>query len=272
MNQKFSKSIQNGLEKAYSSQLHLEHRPNGFFVIKKINVRERKNEIFFHEQMQRAGLPVMVVQEEGENLVLDYIKNAKTLGDQETEKNYYKFGQAVKNMHQITFDSSMYIDKSGHQVSISWKDFIQNILGQKRKQSSFDKQTILRSVKIINDSKIENSNTASLLHGDLHANNVLLKNGKIIIFDKGDQIVAGDPMYDLALIIINLPGAIFDLGKEINHDKILLKAFIKGYEIDFTKDKKKLDAYILLRSIERWPNPFEKEIPDIVTNILSNNS
>lgn len=271
MNQKFSKSIQDCLEKAYSSQMHLERRSNAYVVIKKVSTRERKNEIFFHEQMCRAGLPSMIVHEEGENLVLDYIKNAKTLGDQETEKNYYKFGQAVKSMHQITFNSPMRIDESAHQVSISWKDFIQNILGQKHNQSGFDKQIIFQSVKLIKDSKIENSNFASLLHGDLHANNILLKNGKIIIFDKGDQIAAGDPLYDLALITINLPGAVFNLGKEIDHDKLLLKAFIKGYEIDFTKDKKKLDAYTLLRSIERWPNPFEKEIPDIVTNILNSN-
>lgn len=138
------------------------------------------------------------------------------------------------------------------------------------RDDGLDKNIVDRINIFIKASNIRETDESVLIHGDLHANNALIKDQNIILFDKGDQIVAGDPMYDLALVAINLPGAIYKLGTQIEKDIKLLEAFIEGYGIDFTSDTQKLETYILLRALERWPNPFENELPDIINTILSN--
>ncbi len=105
------------------------------------------------------------------------------------------------------------------------------------------------------------------IHGDMHANNALSKDGELFLFDKADNIFAGDPLYDLALFGITLPG-IYEVGSEVARDKDLMKALITGYGSDFLSDRDVFDRYVLLRAIERWPNPFEEEIPDLVQVIL----
>jgi fructosamine-3-kinase len=273
MDQKFSNPKQDGLEKAYSSTLRMETRSHGRVVVKAVDARERKNEIYFHECMREAGLPSMKIKEEGEASVIDFVENAITLGDNETMDNYLALGNTVKIMHATTYDCPFYIDEKGQRVNMDWQDFIVERIScgrgrQRGDGSGFNPETITKIIEFIENAGIKSVKSSVLLHGDLHANNVLLKKTKVFLFDKADQIVAGDPLYDLSLISINLPGAIFGLGENTDQDTQLLEAFIKGYGTDFTVDETKLQAYVLLRSLERWPNPFEKEIPDIVKKIL----
>jgi len=267
--------MKNGLEKAYSSSLKMDQRDHGRVVVKTVDAKERKNETFFHKKMSEMGLPSMSIHEEGEAIVLDFIENAETLGDNETADNYRLFGEAVRKMHAVKFNHPFYIDQEGKHNEIFWGTFIEHCLiegsdRQNKNSNGLEKNIVDRITAAINPSGIGDTDRSVLIHGDLHANNALIKDQNIILFDKGDQIVAGDPMYDLALIVIDLPGAIYKLGEKIEEDANLLEAFIEGYGTDFTADRQKLQAYILLRALERWPNPFEKEIPDIINTILSN--
>ena len=267
--------MKNGLEKAYSSSLKMDQRDHGRVVVKTVDAKERKNETFFHKKMSEMGLPSMSIHEEGDAIVLDFIENAETLGDNETADNYRLFGEAVRKMHAVKFNHPFYIDQEGKHNEIFWGTFIEHCLiegsdRQNKNSNGLEKNIVDRITAAINPSGIGDTDRSVLIHGDLHANNALIKDQNIILFDKGDQIVAGDPMYDLALVAINLPGAIYKLGTQIEKDIKLLKAFIEGYGIDFTPDTQKLEAYILLRALERWPNPFEKEIPDIINAILGN--
>lgn len=101
----------------------------------------------------------------------------------------------------------------------------------------------------------------------MHQNNVLLpiQGTDVYLIDKGSAIIAGDPLYNLALVAMNLPG-FFVCGDR--GDEAFFQAFIEGYGVNFTSDRRRFDGYVLLRSLERWPNKHELEIPAIVEVIL----
>lgn len=261
------------LDRAYSSQLHIEHRQSGDVVIKIAPERERKNEIFFHEEMKKHHFDYFEMTEEDNHLVIEYIDDAETLQDIKSKENYRRFGEAVKNIHSIKAEHPSYMDQSGDEIGIDWTDFVLSRLNlAKSKQQlpgGFDQKTVDEITASISKSELLSPDSIVLLHGDLHVNNVIFKNDRVVVFDKADQILFGEPMYDLALIVINLSGAVYGTGQKIESDKQFLRAFIEGYGTDFTTDMRKLDVYVLLRALERWPNPFEKNIPAIVAAILN---
>ena len=122
--------MKNGLEKAYSSTLKIEQRDHGRVVVKTVDAKERQNEIFFHEKMRDVGLPNMSLHEEGDAIVLDFIENAETLGDNETADNYRLFGEVVRKMHAVKFNHPFYIDQEGKQNEISWGTFIEHCISE----------------------------------------------------------------------------------------------------------------------------------------------
>ena len=111
----------------------------------------------------------------------------------------------------------------------------------------------------------------SLLHGDLHANNAFITHKEVILFDKEPTIAAGDPLYDLALLGIDFPNGLFvsTHNPQRQKDTRLWSAFIEGYGENFIEKNTKLYAgYVLLRCLERYPNPFETYSKDVIDAIL----
>ena len=141
-------------------------------------------------------------------------------------------------------------------------------MARQKERDGFSQDVVSEMKEIVSARAVGYSGEPSLIHGDLHANNVLIKGVDLYVFDNADQIMAGDPMYDLSILAITLPGALYGVGDDVDRDKPLMAAFIEGYGSDFTQDKDLLDAYVLLRCLERWPNPFEQEIPQIADGIL----
>ncbi|MBU1126243.1 MAG: aminoglycoside phosphotransferase family protein [Patescibacteria group bacterium] len=267
-----------GLEKAYSSQIHLETRDGERFVVKNIPMEQVMNEVFFYQQLHEHHIPTLQAAEEEGKLVLKYVEKSKTLSDEETPENFFILGQTLSSIHDIHFDSSFIIDERGHRQNIDWNDFIKSQIeadeqAQKEKHG-FTPEIIARMTEIIKRDCPEVLKETCLVHGDLHSNNVLLDEGQLFIFDKDSIVAAGDPMIDFALLAINYPGDIYDVGteEEKRKDRELMKNFLSGYGKDIFEDRETLDAYVLLRSLERWPNPFERKIPEIVDKILAANT
>ncbi len=251
--------IKTGLEKAYSSHVRFERREGGDVVIKSVGLRARFGELNFHRTMKAHGLPAMNAVIDGDELVLDFIPNAQTLGDCETPENFEKFGQAVRAMHKISFSAPSYFSEDGARADIRWNEFIEKTIEfgwqRQRDRSGFLEAESTRIVNAIKSHAFVEPKVVSLLHGDLHPNNVLFADNQTILFDTADWIASGDKLYDLALIAL-------DASNEN------LQAFMKGYGEDFTKNIDELNVYILLRALERHPNKFETKIPQIVEKLL----
>lgn len=260
------------LEKAHSSQVRIEKRDDRDVLIKSVDARERKNEIAFHALLHELGLPSMNLREVNEELVIDFIEGAKTLGDVETVENYQRLGEMLRALHSKTYLEPFLLDDNGNKQPLDWQTFLSRCIstGKKRQEErgGFSESIIDRMREVIQN--IPEPKKITPIHGDLHGNNVLLKNDQLYLFDKADQVFAGDPLYDLSLFGITLPG-IYGIGSHGERDIEMMKAFVEGYGEDFMKDRMTFDRYVLLRSFERWPNPFETEIPMIVERILKNN-
>ena len=261
--------FERAIERAYASKLRIEHRGDKAVILKSVDAQERKNELTFHALLAELGMPNMHVVEEGEDLVIDFIAGAETLGDAETPEQYERLGKALRTLHSREYPSAFLIDADGIQREIDWNDFLKrqteySAARQKEKQGLND-EVVNRIVTAISTDAHPDKFTP--IHGDMHANNALSKDDDLFLFDKVDNIFAGDPLYDLALFGITLPG-IYDVGTAVERDQELMQALIDGYGSDFLSDRDKFDRYVLLRAIERWPNPFEEEIPELVQSIL----
>lgn len=262
----FSKAI----AKAYASKLRIEQRDGKTVIIKSVDAQERKNEIAFHELLRQLEMPFMEIHEEQTDIVITFLKNSETLGDSETPERYIQLGRVLRKLHSQEYQAPFWIDVQGGKQNIEWTDFLKNQIeyGRVRQQErqSISEDVVERITKVI--AHIDQPKKVVPIHGDLHANNVLIQRDRMFLFDKADQIFAGDPMYDLSLFGITLPG-IFGVGVEVEKDIKLMNALIEGYGENFLNERDTFDRYVLLRALERCPNPFEQEIPELVNKILA---
>ena len=250
----------------HSSTARLEKRGKKTFVVKTLTPTELHNELFFYFELKRAKLSKLETFAENGELFVEYKDKAKTLSEKASPKAYEAFGAFMRQVHSINFLTPLIIDQRGKEKATTWSKVIDRCLEEGEKGKGFSASTIKKAKDVILKSGVKIYNhPAALLHCDIHQNNVLLDKGLTLI-DAGSAVAAGDPLYDLALLTIVLPGSVYLKKKK---DQQYLAAFIKGYGMDFTKDRQRFDAYVLLRCLERWPNAFEKEIPKIVEVILS---
>lgn len=257
------------IAKAYSSKLRIEQRDGKTVIIKSVDAQERKNEIAFHELSRKLGMPFMEIHEERTDLVITFLEHSETLGDSETLERYLQLGRALKTLHAQEYPAPFWIDAQGEKHAIEWTDFIKKQIeyGRARQQErqGISTNTVQRVIEII--AQIPRPRRVVPIHGDLHANNVLIQGDHMYLFDKADHIFAGDPMYDLSLFGITLPG-IYGIGTQTKKDTELMNALMESYGENILNDRDTFDRYVLLRALERWPNPFEQEIPELVKTIL----
>jgi Ser/Thr protein kinase RdoA (MazF antagonist) len=107
-----------------------------------------------------------------------------------------------------------------------------------------------------------------LTHGDLHANNALVRADRIVLFDKPADVWSAPAMFDLCLILSEaFPGARY--GADRPGDPERLAAFLDGYGRLPADEAQWLDHFVLLRSLRRYPSPFVPEMRSIIELALS---
>ena len=106
----------------------------------------------------------------------------------------------------------------------------------------------------------------SLSHGDLHANNVLLRGREAVLFDKAAQIWACPPVFDLALIYSVFRASRYGVSQPEGESR--LKAFLAAYG-DNIQDADWLDHFALANGMIRYPNPFVPEQRQIIEGALA---
>lgn len=261
--------FERAIAKAYSSKLRIERHDGRDVIVKYVDARERKNELAFHGLLRELGLPAMKIKEEGEDLVIDFISGSETLEDDETVERYKALGKALRILHGREYKHAFSLNQDAQEEVIDWRVFIERQMktGMQRQvdRNGFDQEQVEAMTVMMNDGF--EADRFVPLHGDLHGNNILFSEQNVYLFDKADHIFAGDSLYDLALLGIELPG-IYGVGtkKEQQEHAAFFDAFIDGYGEHI--DRTQFDRYVLLRALERWPNKFESDIPQIVEVIL----
>ncbi len=263
---------------AYSSKVELVEIEEEYYVLKTATPEEITNEMFFNKTLKNNGLPVLKIIDNVElannQLLMEYIPGSPELENFPTPENYIRWGEVAKKLHSITSPKPYKVDEEGRQIKLNWSDFIEEeikaaLLRQKERNTNLDDQFIKDVVQFVRPLADVKNDNFSLVHGDLHSNNILITTRGAILFDKGSDIMYGDPLYDLAQV-----GISFQIGLHLEHEKRykpeLLAAFIKGYGGDFTQPDEKLFArYITLRALRNHPNIFEPFLVELMrANLL----
>ncbi len=116
--------FERAIGRAYSSKLRIEYRGDKAVILKTVDAQERKNELAFHALLIELDMPNMHIIEEGEDLLIDFIAGAETLGDTETPEQYEKFGQSLRTLHSREYPSAFVIESTGAQREIDWSEFL----------------------------------------------------------------------------------------------------------------------------------------------------
>ena len=264
----------------HSSMVELIEVDGKGYILKTADKEDVFNERMFYEVLEQNNLPSLIEfhsKDLSDNqLLLEYIPESKGI-DWRNPIDVEKWGSAVRQMHGIKFDAPFKISENNEKIVLDWKQHLKNTL-ETAIQRQLDEQTdipkdFLEKIRHYALSKIDDIplSQVTLLHGDLHDGNTLIKDDKVVLYDKSSELFAGDPLYDLTIIMTHLPnGAYVRTDNPDNaNDSKLLEAFIKGYGENFLEESKDLlDLYLVIRALDRYPNPFETFNKQIIENIV----
>jgi len=285
-NENLELTFVSGLKGSYSSKVELFKDQNDRqWVLKTVpeeEVGEIINEKYFLDLLRSHGLNAIDYRsfpdQKPNQILLEFLVNSITISDGGTRKVYELFGQQVAKLHSISFNQCLKLDSGSRTSVVGWQDFVLENLNYgleriKTREINFSTKElglIIERIKELQERQL-NENMISLLHCDLHTNNALYVQDpteKIYLFDKGSDILSGDPYYDLALVLIEFP-SLFGLKPILETDESLFQSFIQGYKFDFWESNKRLcQNYALLRAIKRIGSPFTPYLDDLIKSII----
>lgn len=208
-------------------------------------------------------------------ILLEYVENSTILGDRFTKENCKTWGKLTKRMHDIKFDHCFKFNKAGKRKEITWSSYIEKKIKKTKKKAkennfyNFNDKELKKINEYIFPLQNIKLNNFSLIHGDLHTSNVLIKNNELLLFDKNPEAFSGDPLIDLAIAFIDMPNGtlIKTSDPENKNDKSCLNYFIKGYGKNFLNSEI-LNKYIVLIAFGRLYTPYSKFYKAIILNII----
>lgn len=232
-------------------------------ILKTCDVYEVKIETAFIKLLKEHGIPCVEVFQNGNlqdnQLLLEYVEGSPTLGKQEVPELFRKWGAVTRKMHDTTSQKAMKLLETGQMEEINWADFLKGRY-MNADTKGLDQERVQKIVKALDKLFATEISEFSLIHGDLHSNNVFVRDGEILLFDKGHYVFYGDKYYDLAIFMINFG---FDEA-----DKEIRDAFIEGYGYNFIEqEKERVELNTLLRAFERHGNRFEPQTGEIIEKL-----
>lgn len=270
------------LSGSYSSEVFLVELNKKRYVFKRVNdISEvlsekkfnkvlKKNNISFLKNYKYTGL-------KPNEILLEYIDNSKILGNEFNKKNCKAWGEITKKVHSIKYKECFKYDDTNKKIILKWPNYIKNQIKEafvKAKENGnygFNGEQLREIEKYLLPLKRIELNQYSLIHGDLHTSNILIKGNELILFDKNADIFTGDPLRDLAIALLEMPNETLVKTKnpEFKNDKECLEAFIKGYGVNFLENKN-LKRYVMLIAFGRLYTPFSINYKEIILNLLKN--
>lgn len=265
---------------SYSSEVCLVEIEWKNRVYKKTDASEVFAERHFHTTLKKQKVSSLVINEDVQikdnEIILQYIEWSKVL-EWVTDKRYYnKVWALLKEVHWISRDQTA-IYSSWRLKNISHADFIRNTLEywkQRGIKKDFDltPQQINIIERICWRLSMHDIWKASLIHWDLHHNNILIQWDEVYFFDSTSFLMYWTPYWDLSLIAMSYPNTIYtDLkDEEFKNDSTQLSWIIDSYWYDFMNTNRELlDRYVLLRCFTRYPNHFEPHLKQIIKLLIN---
>lgn len=265
------------LQGSTSSEVYLVDINKEKFVLKRCEesdeiVSEKK----FIQILSENSIPALNYFDspdlEPSEILLEYIENSTTLWDNLTEENCKICWETVKKIHSITYQ----VNENNLEERLNWSLYLRKKIDKaftKAKENNnygFKKEQLEQITKYLSALLDVELKDLSLIHGDFHVNNVFVKNGNIILFDKNPEIFYGDPLLDLSIFILNMPNNTLLITEDPVHinDKKYLNSFISGYGTNFL-DNPTLDMYIMLIAFGRLYTPYSNNYKQIIINLLN---
>ncbi|MDF2379544.1 MAG: aminoglycoside phosphotransferase family protein [Candidatus Gracilibacteria bacterium] len=261
---------------SFSSEVFLVERGSEQFVLKRGDIAEVISEKKFSDVLADHGIPSLKYFEDTDvkenELVLEYIPGSPVLGEMCNEMYSKRWGEVTRKMHQISYPTCFRYNEKGEQSELKWADYMEQKLEKAFRKAEendyygFDEKSvgnIREYLALLQDYEPEQY---SLVHADLHSNNVLIRDGELVLFDKNPDVFSGDPLLDLAIIMMDMPhGTLIDEGN--SEDEKCLEAFIDGYGEDFLQNEM-LNVYVLLIAFGRMYTPYADGYAEIVKKSL----
>jgi hypothetical protein len=255
------------------------------WVLKRHRPPDVAAERLFHQTLRSNGLPALLVAEcDGlgpDELLLEYVDGSPTLGHalgattspSRRRDLLQRWGMAVRALHRVRFSDLVILDAAGSPQISSWRDFLAKLVRrtierQRRLATDLPAELLEQSERHLAQLSLFAPASFVLTHGDLHANNALVRADDIVLFDKPAGVWSAPAMFDVCLMLSEaFPGARYGAARE--GDQARLAAFMDGYG-DLPADEADwIEHFVLLRSLRRYPNPFVPEMRSIIELALA---
>lgn len=263
----------------FSSEVNLVEIDGVKYVLKKADYGNIVTEKIFQKRISELGVPSLKFFDnltlKDDEMLLEYIPDSNRLSENLTENNCRQWGTITRKIHDVKFKSCFRYDNHSDIVAVTWSKYLASKIKQAFSQAKENNNYGFNSQKI-NDikeflaplSKLK-PRIFSLVHGDFHSGNVLLRKNELIPFDKNPEIFSGDPLLDLAVIIVDMPnGTLIHTTNSKNvNDKKYFQAFLQGYKDNFL-NQNIFYRYVMLIAFGRLYTPFSENYPAIIDNLL----
>lgn len=223
----------------------------------------------FVDELRKHGLPHLEVYSDdsltSDQILLEYVPESRTLTITPELPLFVKWGSLVRQMHTIHAPRPILILEDGASQEMSWRAFLSQKFDKHRlrhlEKGTLGESDIKKVEAVVHKLAHIERTEFSLLHGDLHRNNVLIRDSELVLFDKGHRMLYGDPHYDLATVVAKFQNSAY-------HE--FIESFLKGYGEDvFMTRPEEIKMNIILRCFERHPNRHGKAYTgDVLRSLL----
>lgn len=252
------------------------------YVLKTDSEREIASQKFFNHELTAAGMPALEAhthaQLQDNQILLEYVEDSLTLGKEPTIERSRAWGDTVARVHTITKPHFELLSDACHRSQANWHEYLeayikQAVKWQRSRPYQLGDETIVRAEQIVRRLLDYEPSTFAVSHGDLHVNNVLVKqdgqHDTLILFDKSSDFLTAPAAYDLGTLYAEAfaGGAYPELGFSTQAQQDMMAAFIEGYNATNPlpdEQVKWLDYFVLLRAFYRWPNRFAPHSGEVV--------
>jgi len=259
------------LSGSHSSQVDLVRIGQTFWVRKTALPQEIANERAFVHAISKAGL--IALQENTEEvlppnqILLEYVQGSPVLGDHLTEQTAYAWGKMTRAMHAVKFAEATTMDVDGTKHTLDWGSFLEGLLryGVKRQKKSeaLVPTSLLTDMEKLLQTLVEQTPCEfSLLHGDYHSNNVLIRGEQLIPFDKASDVFSGDALYDLGFVLLDFLESF--VTTQDPKELMMYDAFCTGYGGLSEEQGRRIEQYARLLAFVRFPSPFQPNLLEVI--------
>lgn len=210
-------------------------------------------------------------------ILLEYLEGSPTINKVMSLEYAKKWGILMKKVHRITADAILAHNRTdGNMLHMGWYDFLSSYIEnakniQTQSGENYINKNMGKVLEVIQQLYSYIPSRFSLVHGDLHSENVYVRGNEILLLDNDVDYLYAPPLFDLAVILMEVfpGGTIIPLDEKHKDEPMYLNAFFDGYGHLTDYDQDFIYEFILLRSLIRYPNPYFNRMQQVVLESLN---